>query len=327
MKKNMPTMKDIAREAGVALGTVSKVINGQPVGESYRLRVEEAVKKLGYQVNQYARGLRMNKTFTVALILPNVSNPYFASLAQHISQALAQRQYRTLLYLTGSQPEAEQACIHMVRQNKVDGIIGLTYNPQLEVDEDLPFVSIDRCFKPGIPCVSSDNYSGGMLAAEKLLELGCKSLGFMRTGSVQPGEVDKRGDGFEALCRSRGVQYDELRVNDGTPPAVFRAFLEKHNTHGGFDLDGIFCCTDWLAWQTQEMLRDMGIAVPEDVQIIGFDGIRHFGDGGYYCSTIVQPVRQIVETCVSLLLDKSESMQPSLTCLPVRYVPGGTTRE
>lgn len=327
MKGNMPTMKDIAREAGVALGTVSKVINGQPVGESYRLRVEAAVKKLGYQVNQYARGLRASRTFTAALILPTVSHPYFANLAQHICQALARRQYRMLLYLTGSQPEVEQACIHMVRQNKADGIIGLTYNPALEVPEDTPFVSIDRCFRPDIPCVSSDNYGGGRMAAEKLLELGCKSLGFMRTGSAQPGEADKRGDGFEALCRARGIQYDELRVNDGTPPEVFRGFLEKHVGPEGFDLDGIFCCTDLLAWQTKGMLQEMGVDVPGDVQIIGFDGIQQFEASGFYCSTIVQPVQQMAETCVSLLLDKSDTMKPALSCLPVWYAPGGTTRE
>lgn len=82
MKKenSAPTMKDVAREAGVALGTVSKVVNGLPVGESYRIRVEDAIKKLNYQVNSYAQGLKANKTYTVALLLPNTQNPFFASL-------------------------------------------------------------------------------------------------------------------------------------------------------------------------------------------------------------------------------------------------------
>ncbi len=327
MKKNMPTMKDIAKEAGVALGTVSKVINGLPVGESYRLRVEAAVKKLGYQVNQYARGLRSDKTYTAALILPGVNHPYFAGLAQHVCESLARRQYRMLLYLTGSQPEVEQACVHMVRQNKADGIIGLTYNPELEVPEGIPFVSIDRCFRPDIPCVSSDNYNGGRMAAEKLLELGCTSLGFLRVGSPLPGEADKRRDGFKALCESRGAAYEELWLNDGTPLDVISDFLQKRKTEAGFSLDGLFCCTDLLAWQVQNLLAQMDVDVPRDVQLIGFDGIQRFGDQGYYCSTIAQPIPQLAEACVSLLLDKGDAMKPSLTCLPVRYQPGGTTRD
>ena len=96
-RKSTPTMKDVAQEAGVALGTVSKVFNGIPVGDSYRLKVEAAAKKLGYQVNQYARGLRANKTYTVAVILPGVDHPFFASLAQHLCTAMAQRDHRMLL--------------------------------------------------------------------------------------------------------------------------------------------------------------------------------------------------------------------------------------
>ncbi len=72
-----PTMKDVAREAGVALGTVSKVINGIPVGETYRVRVEEAIKKLNYQINSYAKGLRSNRTFTIAVMVPNLISPFF----------------------------------------------------------------------------------------------------------------------------------------------------------------------------------------------------------------------------------------------------------
>ena len=326
MKNSPPTMKDVAQEAGVALGTVSKVINGIPVGESYRLKVEEAARKLGYQVNQYARGLKTNKTNTVAVILPGVNHPFFASLAQHICETLARRDYRMLLYVTASSPEIEQACVNMVRQNKADGIIGLTYNP-LVVDEDLPFVGIDRSFRPDIPCVAADNYGGGRLAAEKLLELGCKHLAFLRTGSARPGEADKRGDGFESACRARNVAYETLRLNDGDDWGLFREFFNAHTANGKLDIDGIFCSTDLVAWRIRCMLKEMGFRVPEDVQIIGFDGIRRFGGESLYCSTIVQPIERIAESAVDLLLTKDRSNIPALVCLPVTYAPGGTTKE
>ena len=325
-KGTSPTMKDVAREAGVALGTVSKVFNGIPVGESYRLRVEEAAKKLGYQVNSYARGLKANKTGTVALILPNVYDPFFSYLAETVCLSLAKRGCRMLLTLTGSDPDAEQQCIHMVRQNKVDGIIGLTYNPALEVGDQLPFVSIDRYFSSGIPCVSSDNFGGGQLAAEKLLELGCENLLFLRIGSSVPGEADKRGSGFQAACIQRQVEHTVFSLEDQEGFEPFRDFLAQHMSGGKLAFDGIFCNTDRLACHIMGILKDLGVAVPEDVQLIGFDGIRRFGFDELFCSTIVQPIPQLAETCVDLVLKEDRSNMPSLICLPVTYADGGTTR-
>jgi len=330
MKRNegSPTMKDVALEAGVALGTVSKVFNDLPVGESYRLRVEEAARKLGYQVNSYARGLKTNKTYSVALILPNITDPFFSALAQGIYESLDARQYKMILSLTSSNPEAEQRCIKMVQQNKVDGIIGLTYKPGLEVDPKLPYVSIDRYFSPGVPCVASDNFSGGQMAAEKLLELGCTRPLFLRVGSRVPGESDKRGDGFESVCRQRGVKCDSLRLNDEDGVSgPFRAFLAQHMEDGKLAFDGIFCATDALAIHIRGMLAELGVRVPEDVQLIGFDGIRRFTTNDLYCSTIIQPVPRLAETCVDLLLREDRSNLPSLICLPVTYAAGGTTRE
>ena len=121
-------MKDVAKEAGVALGTVSKVVNGLPVGESYRIRVENAIQKLNYQVNSYAQGLRADKTHTVVLLIPNTEEPFYASLTYHINLTLLKQNYRMLLCSTDYDSNSEQAYIAMAQQNKVDGIIGLTYN-------------------------------------------------------------------------------------------------------------------------------------------------------------------------------------------------------
>ena len=136
------TMKDVAKEAGVALGTVSRVVNGLPVGDSYKIRVEDAIRKLDYQVNSYAQSLRTNKTNTVVLLIPNTKEPYYASLTYHINLALLKRNYRMLLCSTDYDSAMEQEYISMAQQNKVDGIIGLTYNPDLSVRENIPFISI-----------------------------------------------------------------------------------------------------------------------------------------------------------------------------------------
>ena len=324
--KSAPTMKDVAREAGVALGTVSKVVNGLPVGSEYRERVEAAIEKLNYRVSSYARGLRSSRTYTVAVMVPNLISPFFAKLVNCINRELTAHKYRMLFYATDADPVQEQELVHLAEQQKVDGIICLSYNPDLQVSENVPLVSIDRYFGAKIPCVACDNYGGGRLAAEKLVENGCRNLAFMRIGSRLTNEPNKRKDGFISACEAMDVPYTLKIVDDYTPYAAFEAFLQSHFHDGKLDFDGIFCVTDALAHQILVTLREMGVRVPEDVQIIGFDGVRHFGDLELTCSSIVQPVEAMAATCVDMVLHKRGESVPSLLCLPVSYGYGGTTR-
>lgn len=326
-KNSAPTMKDVALEAGVALGTVSKVINGLPVGESYKIRVEEAIRKLDYHVNSYAQGLKASKTYTVALLIPNTYHPYFGKLAYQINLSLLKRKYRMLLCTTEYDPGLEQEYVKMAQQNKVDGIIGLTYNPNLQVDDSIPFVSIDRTVSPHIPCIACDNFAGGQMAAEKLADLGCKNVAFLRIGSSLTNEPNKRKAGFENGCLARNLPYSMKILEDGASLAEFEKFLKEHTHNGSLDFDGIFCVTDRTVYDVRKILSKMGIRVPDDVQMIGFDGIKDFGDGDYVCSTIVQPVAEIAEMSVELLLQENMTTKPPLVCLPVTYAYGGTTKE
>ena len=223
--------------------------------------------------------------------------------------------------------DQEQEYITMAQQNKVDGIIGLTYNPNLQIEENTPFVAIDRSMGSKIPCVASDNFAGGQLAAEKLADLGCTNVAFLRIGSSLDNEPNKRKAGFENGCLSRGLSYKMKILNDGEPFEEFTRFLSEHMHDGRLSFDGIFCVTDRLAYLIIKTLRQLNLRVPEDVQVIGFDGIRVFPGAEHVCSTIVQPVPEIAEMCVNLLLQENISAKPPLVCLPVTYVSGGTTRE
>ena len=321
-----PTMKDVAREAGVALGTVSKVVNGIPVGEEYRVRVEEAIERLNYRINSYAKGLRSSKTYLIAVMVPNLISPFFAKLVNCINRSLAARKYRMLLFATDYDNEQEQEYVYLAEQQKVDGIICLSYNPNLIIPAGVPLVSIDRYFSTNVPCVSSDNYGGGRLAAEKLVENGCRNLAFLRIGSKLVNEPNKRKDGFVSTCEALGVPYTLKIIDDGTPYSAFEDFLREHLHDGKLDFDGIFCVTDSLAHQILGTLRDMELRVPEEVQVIGFDGVRRFGDMELYCSTIVQPIEDIAATCVDMVTEKDLDKAPSLVCLPVTYAQGGTTK-
>ena len=324
---SQPTMKDVAREAGVALGTVSRVFNGFPVGEEYRQRVEAAAEKLGYQINNYARALKTNKTYCVGLLMPSLRHPFFAVLTDELTACLMRRGYLTHVMITNFDPEAEQKSFKLVEQNKVDGVIALTYRPSLEVDPDIPVVSIDRRINSRIPCVSSDNYRGGQLAAEKLIELGCRRLLFLRIGSAILSEVDRRGPGFEDVCRRTGTDFECLIVDDAETEAPIYRALTEHIRDGRFDFDGIFCNSDGLARRVCVWLTGKGIRIPEDVQIIGYDGITDFATGCHVCSTIVQPIAQMAEKAVDLLLSVEQPQTGTSYRLPVQYMPGGTTKD
>ncbi|MCD7813810.1 MAG: LacI family DNA-binding transcriptional regulator [Lachnospiraceae bacterium] len=326
-KNASPTMKDVAKEAGVSLGTVSKVVNGIPVGKDYQKKVDAAIHKLDYRVNSYAQGLKSNKTQTVAFLVPDTINPFFGELTFYVNRELAKNGYRMLLCATQASPEMEQALLDMAEQNRVDGIICISYNEGLQIRESTRLVTIDRHSGVVSPCVASDNLTGGQLAVRKLAELGCKRLLHMSISSALPNEATKRRDGFVSACVSMGLDYQMLCLTDGTPYSVFYDFLAEHITDGKFDFDGIFCGTDTLARILIAKLYEVGIRVPQDVQIIGFDGIKDYATGQYYCSTIVQPIEQIAQTSVNLLLNSDLSKAPPLVCLPVHYVNGGTTRE
>lgn len=325
--KSAPTMVDVAREAGVALGTVSRVVNGEQVGEEYRARVEAAIQRLGYRYNSSGRALRTDSTNTVAFIVPNTINPYFALLVQHINHELEKRNYKMLLCFTEYNQDREKEFIRLAQQNRVDGVIALTYNPNLVIPEDIPFVTIDRFFSVSVPCIAADNFGGGWMAAKKLKELGCRNVAFMRTGSILTNEPSKRKDGFVSACVELGLPFEVMALEDGQPFSEFERFLSDHMDHGKLSFDGLFIGTDSLAWRIIHTLKQMNLRVPEDVQVIGFDGIRMFGDQEYAVSTIVQPVQEIAEACVSTVLSRHLSGMPSLICLPVSYACGGTTKE
>ena len=186
-------------------------------------------------------------------------------------------------------------------------------------------MTIDRFFSVSVPCVAADNFAGGKMAAHELARRGCRHVAFMRYGSRITNEPSKRKDGFISGCMELGLPYECLLLDDGTPLSAFETFLRANMEGGRLIFDGLFCGTDTVAYQIIGILRGMGLRVPEDVQVIGFDGIRMFGNLDYVCSTIVQPVADIAEACVSMVLSPDFKGLPSLICLPVTYADGGTT--
>lgn len=333
-QKNVPTMKDVAKEAGVALGTVSKVINGIPVGETYRIKVEAAIQKLNYQVNTYARGLKTSKTQTITLIIPSIINqPFFSSLAYEIEQQVYKRDHKLILCCSNGIPEKELEYLLLASQSKTDGIIALTYSDiSSQVPENIPLIAFDRQFENhNIPRIASDNFAGGILATQKLLDFGCKMPVFIGFRSTFPGEADKRFDGYLDVCKKHNIPPKYLYAwnTENCHDSIYNFIKEHENAKEHvLDFDGIFANTDYHAYIAIHILKKLGYSVPTDVQVIGFDGIKKFyPENEYVVSTICQPLPELAKRCVDMILDEDRDSLPTLTLLPVTYEYGGTTIE
>lgn len=334
----MATMKDVARDAGVALGTVSKVVNGQYVSEKNRLKVEQSIKKLNYQVDVYARGLKISSTRLIAVIVPDILNPFFTQWVYELEKIIVQRGYKMIFFQTLHDEEKEGQCFQMAAQNKVDGIVGITYNDTDKyLSGNFPFVSLDRHFDTTVCCVASDNAAGGSMAAKKMIETGSNKLLYIRNGSNIYSEVQKRETAFIETCRRMGKKVETHDFGDqlsilGEEQEMFCEqvwnFVASCIRENKFKFDGIFASTDLLAEIVCVQLRKLGVRIPEDVQVIGYDGIRCMNGNKYRVSTIVQPIQQMAEGSIDLLLKQIQKKSvPELTLYPVQFSNGGTTRE
>lgn len=336
----MATIKDVARDAGVSVGTVSNVINGVKVGDEKRTLVENSIKKLDYHVNAWARSLKTQRTDCVLVILPNLENPFFTMLLSCLEKKLSACGKQLYLCISDGDKEKEAKFIEMANQNKIDGIIGITYsNIEEYLNDSMLFVSLDRHFHSSIPVVASDNKEGGRVAAEILHKGGSRNLLCLMTISSLDTEVRKRKDGFEEYCQEHDLLYNSIEFSEKQVWSIYSSFKSKNLIHkilqlymdndfGNGSVDGIFASSDHLAIVICEELRGMGKRVPEDVQVIGFDGLKLINQGGPLVSSIEQPVELMAETAVDYLmrLMNREDVE-NITDLPVRFVDGNTTRK
>ena len=320
-------MKDVAQRAGVGVGTVSRVINRVPgVKESTLIKVNQAIKELNYIPDEYARGLKTKSSRTIALILPSVWYPFFSEFAYYVEKRLGKENYKLLLCNSNDNTTEEAKYIKMLKQNKIDAIIAITYSDiEQYIYSNIPFVSLDRYFDKKVSYVTSDNYEGGKLAARKLLEHGARSLAYVGSHSKYPNGTMLRRAGFRDYLKNIGIDYKEIflqePVNDFTP-----YILEMLKVHP--KIDGIFCHTDSLLLKLRKILNQYGYRVPEDIQLIGFDGMNLSSDLPLGISTIAQPVEQLANGAVDLVLRKiaDPSLKNEAKMYPVRYVDGNTTK-
>ena len=272
-------MKDVARVAGVSQTTVSFVLNSKPgvvIAEETRARIEEAVEQLGYRPNVAAQTLRTNKTHLIGLISDEIATtPHAGQIIEGAQNAAWANGKLLLLMNTGGNKDVEMAAVNMLLERQVEGIIYATMyhrpvNPPAAL-RGVPVVLLD-CFVPdrSLPSVVPDEVQGGRTATEYLLNQGHRRIGLINDVDPIPAAAG-RLEGYQQALAAYGVAFDERLVTSAAADASggYRgtmALMQRSDPP-----KAIFCFCDRVAMGAYDALRKLGLAISEDVAIIGFD--------------------------------------------------------
>ena len=312
------TIKDVASLAGVSPMTVSRVINGSHrVSPETQRRVEEAIEQLGYIPSRLARGLSARKTGTLAVIVPDVANPFFTLIVRAAEDVARRSTYRVILCDTRADLAAERDVIEELIAHRVEGIaiapVSDRSKPQLDrlTSFGVPFVLIDRTVA-GMDCdaVVGDSVNGAERLVEHLIGLGHRRIGMI----VEHDEVSsarERRRGYEAAMREAGLDADEALVEVQTP-----------DPEGGFagmsrllsleaPPSAVFAVNNLVALGAIEAVRGAGLEVPEDVALVCFDDIEYASRLYPFLTALEQPAETFGTFGTQLLLERIQGRGPS----------------
>lgn len=332
MKKQI-TIRDISRLSNVSIATVSRVINGNGrYSKETEERVMAVIKEYNYSPNMLGKGLRTNKTNTIGIVVPDITNEFFAKIVQEVEKNLFKESYTALICNTNENLEMENRYLSVLNVHRVSGLIYISGDTRQkhEVLEDVPSVYIDRwpaTSSTDIVFIESDNYEGGRLATGELLNSGCKRILFLtdeRGNSAQ----HSRLEGYFRAHSEYGIVPDEdliIRLAAIDFQIAYNTICNLCSDNMRFD--GIFASTDWLAMGAQVALQSKGIKVPQDVKIVGFDNISVSKFCKTPITTIHQDVKKMGELAVDILIKliDGSKVDKQYYVLPVELVRRSTT--
>lgn len=299
----MADIREVAKLAGVSPATVSRVINNTAkVSHDKRERVMQAISETGFVPNEVARSLYKKSARIIGLIIPSIKNPFYTQLAGVIEAAAEQYGYRMFLCDTADILEKEQTAISMLHSMNADGIILTASNDALQpflTMGNIPIVMIDRTLSDsthGI-FVHCDHYAGGRLAAEHLISCGCRNIVCVR-GPQSISSSRARYEAYRDVCMENQLPERVIETED-----VYAAFehtdelLERYP-----NADGIVACNDIIAISIYKALHRKNIAVPDQIQLIGFDDVELASLVTPELTTVAQPIDDIGRKAVELII-------------------------
>ncbi|MBZ4653052.1 MAG: transcriptional regulator, LacI family [Peptococcaceae bacterium] len=312
----MPTLKDVAKLAGVSTSTASRVLTGAAnVNEATKARVMEAIEKLGYQTNFVAKSLRQRRTGTLALLIPNIRNPFYSIVTKGVTAVAKQHGYTVILADCDDDLQHEVETINRLKNRWVDGFIIATtseknYDHLLALqDSKIPLVLLVRKIDREITSVVVDDYRGGYLGTEYLLQKGHRRIAFIG-GDLNLSFNRNRYLGYLKALKDWGVEKDEEIIitriigHEGGYQAVNELLLlEKKFT-------AVLCTNDIKALGAMRAIYDAGLSVPRDISVMGFDNLDLSALSIPALTTVAQPAYEMGEEAAQRVIDLINNIKP-----------------
>ena len=308
----MASIKDVARLAGVSVATVSRAIAiPEKVSEKTLKKVNDAVALSGYRPNLLARNFRSSRSFCIVVMVPDITNPFFAQVIKTIEDRAQQRGYAVLLGDTRDQNSREQAYVERVETRLADGLIQLRPNEIHVEGQPLPIVYACGCANVPSCSVTIDNILAAQKVVDYLVSLGHTRIGCL-TGLRENPHTIERLVGFKRALENAGLEYDEQYVIEGDFTLGSGQDSAQQIMRRPKPPTAIFCMSDQMAMGAIQALQAQGIKIPQQMSIVGFDNIPYAEFWHPSITTVSQPADEIGKRAVDMLVAMIEGQELTL---------------
>ena len=310
MSSKAPTIQDVAALARVSAATASNVVNGnRPVGEASRARVLHAISTLGYRPNRLASALRGRSSRLIGMVVPDITNVFFASLIHGVEEQAFESGYDVVLVSSGENEVSERRRIEALIDRQIDGLLVvpaldssiLPLGDERAASLTPPTVLLDRGFgAPGFDTVGADCAAGGYAATQHLIELGHRDIAVL-THSTHLANIRARVDGYRRALEEASLGQRARICVGGHGLDALRGAVEQE-LHRADRPTAIFALTNVAALAAIKAVRGLGLDIPGDVSIVGFDDFDWMSALRPYVTTVAQPVDEFASCSWQLLM-------------------------
>ncbi|MFW5885883.1 MAG: LacI family DNA-binding transcriptional regulator [Halanaerobium sp.] len=337
--KNIDIYK-IADEAGVSKSTVSRVINNKAgVKDSTREKVAKVIKDLNYKPNSSAKGLASKKTNTIGLVISDITDPFFAMFVKGAERKAMEANYNMMLANSHWVVEEELKCIQMFEEGRVDGILMISGGSEARLDNylnnlashNLQIVVVDRKIENDkIPRLNSDNLDAGYQATKYLIDLGHKKIAHIKGEDVASSDASRdRVKGYKKALKEAGIEEQIIYPGYFAREEAYKAtekLLEKYP-----EVTAIFYSSDMMAIGGLKAIKNMGLQIPQDISIIGIDGIEMAALMDPPITTMAQPAFEMgyqgMEKLIKKLEGQAEDSHSEDIIFKMELIERASTRE
>ena len=302
----------IAKEAKVSPATISRFFNrSELVSEKTRKRILEICDKYDYKPSIVASSMRTNKTKYIGLVVPNLTNPFFFELLRGAEDFASEKDYYLVVFNSKNNYEKELIFLDAIFKRRIDGIIisGIAggkkdnFFTKEILKKKLPCVLVDRYIEGlDIPSVVTNNFKGGMLAAEYLVKINNKRIGII-TFDLKIKIIKDRYNGFKKILNQNNIKESFLIEIPSDSENIFEELVKNKEKILKNKVDAIFCLSDFIAINLMELLNNSGRKIPEDLSIIGFDNIGYSQFVNPKLTTIAQDIYKMGNLSCEMLLE------------------------